>query len=190
MKAVKIGVTGRYDINGRLRHCQTHCPDTLKCRLAVWGHQSEEAWLHRELSHLNIRGEWFVLTKELDEFMARANDDIVKRKGDRSPEWWKLLLSNIKKTHHPNWKPAAFRHDDAKATVIDRRLSKRQKELVDVIIKLTAKAGYPPTAKEMGAELNLSRERIRQHLNVLQRKKIITRSGGCTRSVVVCTKTE
>ncbi len=190
LHAVKIGITNRYDVTGRLRHCQTHNPDKIICRLAVWGWQSDETWIHRQLSHLNIRGEWFVLTGELRSFIASAVGAIQKRGGDRSPEWWKPLVLELSKRDGATWEPTVFTEEDVQKKNNSRLLSPRQRELLEVISRLTARAGYPPTGTEMATEMQLSRERVRQLLMVLQQRGIIKRSGGHTRSVVIAKKTD
>jgi SOS-response transcriptional repressor LexA len=57
-------------------------------------------------------------------------------------------------------------------------LPKRQSEVYEVIKSYQAKHGYPPTQEEIAGELSLSRETVRDYLNIIEKKGYINRSNS------------
>ena len=55
-----------------------------------------------------------------------------------------------------------------------KKLTQRQKEVLDTLKALIADKGYPPTVKELGKALGISDKATHDYLNVLKKKKKIT----------------
>lgn len=64
--------------------------------------------------------------------------------------------------------------------------TKRQREVVDVIRRLTKQMGYPPTIRELADELGLrGPNAVKNHLNPLRRKGWVTWQDGKFRTLRV-----
>ena len=55
-----------------------------------------------------------------------------------------------------------------------KKLTQRQKEVLDTLKALIADKGYPPTVRELGKALDMSDKAAYHYLNVLEKKKKIT----------------
>ena len=55
-----------------------------------------------------------------------------------------------------------------------KKLTQRQKQVLDTLKILIADKGYPPSVRELGAALDISEKAAYDYLNVLERKKKIT----------------
>ena len=65
-----------------------------------------------------------------------------------------------------------------------KKLTQRQKEVLDALKAFIADKGYPPSIRELGAALDISEKAAYDYLNVLEKKKKITweSSNGGKRS--------
>lgn len=64
------------------------------------------------------------------------------------------------------------------------KLTKRQNDILDVIKRLMAKKGFPPTVREIAEEINLSSPAtIHFHLTKLEEKGFIKRDGSKNRAI-------
>lgn len=65
-------------------------------------------------------------------------------------------------------------------------LTPRRREILDFIARTTEERGYPPTVREIGAEIGLkSSSSVHYHLRVLAEDGYITRDGSLTRALRV-----
>lgn len=64
-------------------------------------------------------------------------------------------------------------------------LSPRQRQLVEVVERLTSKHGYPPSCREIGDAMGVHHSRAHQLLTAAAARGAITRSRGKMRSVRV-----
>lgn len=65
-------------------------------------------------------------------------------------------------------------------------ITKRQKDLLGIIYNHIENTGYPPTFEEMKEALNvISNQSILDHLENLEKKKVIQRKEGVARSVAI-----
>jgi len=65
------------------------------------------------------------------------------------------------------------------------KLTARQQQVLDVINMKIETAGYPPTIREIGAELGIkSTNAVNDHLKALERKGYLTRNESKSRAVV------
>lgn len=62
---VKIGYTSYDTINNRFSTIQTGCPYDLEVFGIMEGDQHFETFFHRKFKHLNMRGEWFIYTPDI-----------------------------------------------------------------------------------------------------------------------------
>jgi SOS-response transcriptional repressor LexA len=62
-------------------------------------------------------------------------------------------------------------------------LTPRQNAVLDSIRDLTADKGYPPTDAEIAQRANMSRTRVRQHVDNLVDRGIVARECGTARSI-------
>lgn len=66
-------------------------------------------------------------------------------------------------------------------------LNERRQEIMDYIVQATAERGYPPTVREIGAEVGLkSSSSVHFHLRVLEKAGHIERDGALTRALRPC----
>ena len=66
------------------------------------------------------------------------------------------------------------------------KLTDRQQDILQIIKKLTAKKGYPPTVREIGEEANLhSPATIHFHLMQLVKKGYISKEDGSNRTIEI-----
>jgi repressor LexA len=71
---------------------------------------------------------------------------------------------------------------------VDRRLSHQQARVLDAILDLTSRAGYPPTVREIGASVGLaSSATVHAHLDALERLGCIVRHKASPRALSVVT---
>lgn len=69
-------------------------------------------------------------------------------------------------------------------------LYKRQRQIVDFIAQYIQKNGYSPTLKEIAKALNVSSlATVHEHLEALQRKKIIKKHEGAVRGIELIDRT-
>lgn len=66
---VKIGYTSRKP-QERLKQLQTGNPTKLKLIGSMRGTQKKEAELHRMFKNYHVRGEWFVLSSEIERYIV------------------------------------------------------------------------------------------------------------------------
>ena len=65
-------------------------------------------------------------------------------------------------------------------------LTPRRREILDFIARTSEERGYPPTVREIGAEIGLkSSSSVHYHLRVLAENGYITRDGSLTRALRV-----
>lgn len=64
-------------------------------------------------------------------------------------------------------------------------LSPRQAQLVEVVEQLTAKTGYPPSSREIAAEMRVHPSRVNQLIATAAARGAVTRDPGKMRSVRV-----
>jgi repressor LexA len=65
-------------------------------------------------------------------------------------------------------------------------LTKRQKELLNIIYKYIKTTGYPPSFEEMKEGLNVcSNQSVVDHLSQLEKKKVLKRNEGTARSLTI-----
>ncbi len=64
-------------------------------------------------------------------------------------------------------------------------LPARQLEAVEVIRRFTAEYGYPPCVREMAQIMRVTPTAVRQYYESLERKGVIRRTPGTSRSVVI-----
>ncbi len=65
-------------------------------------------------------------------------------------------------------------------------LTPRRRQILDFISRTVQERGYPPTVREIGAEIGLkSSSSVHYHLRVLQENGYITRDGSLTRALRV-----
>lgn len=69
---VKIGYSTLKNLYKRLNTLQIGTPYELKLLGAIWGDIETEKKLHNQFKHLHIRGEWFVFTKEIEDFLSES----------------------------------------------------------------------------------------------------------------------
>lgn len=73
----------------------------------------------------------------------------------------------------------------------DKKLTKRQAQILDLIEKETDKNGYPPSVREIGEALGLSSSAtVHAHLATLEAKGYLHREGAKSRSLTVSNKTK
>lgn len=66
-----------------------------------------------------------------------------------------------------------------------KKLPPRQKETLDIVIRLSKK-GYPPSIAEITEELNVASENAtRNHLKALEKKGYLKRLNGLQRGLLV-----
>ena len=71
------------------------------------------------------------------------------------------------------------------------KLTDRQQDILQIIKKLTAKKGYPPTVREIGEEANLhSPATIHFHLMQLVKKGYISKEAGSNRTIEILVPNE
>lgn len=71
------------------------------------------------------------------------------------------------------------------------KLTDRQQDILQIIKKLTAKKGYPPTVREIGEEANLhSPATIHFHLMQLVKKGYISKEDGSNRTIEILVPNE
>ena len=71
------------------------------------------------------------------------------------------------------------------------KLTDRQQDILQIIKKLTAKKGYPPTVREIGEEANLhSPATIHFHLMQLVKKGYISKEDGSNRTIDILVPNE
>ena len=71
------------------------------------------------------------------------------------------------------------------------KLTDRQQDILQIIKKLTAKKGYPPTVREIGEEANLhSPATIHFHLMQLVKKCYISKEDGSNRTIEILVPNE
>ena len=64
------------------------------------------------------------------------------------------------------------------------KLTRQQQKILDIVKKLIAKNGYPPTVREIGASANLSSSATTHfHLNKLEEKGYIDKGGSKNRTL-------
>lgn len=69
-------------------------------------------------------------------------------------------------------------------------LYKRQRQIVDFLAQYIQKNGYSPTLQEIASSLNVSSlATVHEHLQALQRKKIIKKSDGTVRGIELIDRT-
>jgi repressor LexA len=69
-------------------------------------------------------------------------------------------------------------------------LYKRQRQIVDFIAQYLQKNGYSPTLKEIAESLGVSSlATVHEHLQALQRKKIIRKHEGSVRGIELLDRT-
>jgi repressor LexA len=67
-----------------------------------------------------------------------------------------------------------------------RRLTDRQRQVLEAVHKIIAKKGYPPTVREIGERLSLSSScTVQRHLEALERKGFIKRDRTKARSIEI-----
>ncbi len=65
-------------------------------------------------------------------------------------------------------------------------LTSRRRDILDFIARTIEERGYPPTVREIGAEVGLkSSSSVHYHLRVLEEKGYISRDGSLTRAIRV-----
>ncbi len=64
-------------------------------------------------------------------------------------------------------------------------LTPRQREVLDFVRQFMAKAGYPPTVREIGAHFGFVPRSIFDHLKALERKGYLRRDGAKSRSLQI-----
>lgn len=65
-------------------------------------------------------------------------------------------------------------------------LTPRRRQILDFVARTIEERGYPPTVREIGAEIGLkSTSSVHYHLRVLEEKGYITRDGSLTRALRV-----
>ena len=70
-------------------------------------------------------------------------------------------------------------------------LTPRRREILDFISETIQERGYPPTVREIGAEIGLkSSSSVHYHLKTLEKKGFITRDGSLTRALRVSSDEE
>ena len=68
----------------------------------------------------------------------------------------------------------------------DNKLTEKQKQILDIVKRLIAKNGYPPTVREIGAKAHLSSPATTHfHLNKLAEKGYIDKGDLKTRAIKV-----
>jgi repressor LexA len=69
---------------------------------------------------------------------------------------------------------------------MERRLSHRQRQILDYIVQHTETHGYPPTVREIGEAVGLSSSStVHAHLKALEQAGLITRDAVLTRAIRV-----
>lgn len=69
-------------------------------------------------------------------------------------------------------------------------LYKRQRQIVDYLAQYIQKNGYSPTLQEIATALNVSSlATVHEHLQALQRKKVIRKSDGAVRGIELIDRT-
>lgn len=69
-----------------------------------------------------------------------------------------------------------------------RSLTKRQRDVLEAIERLTARHGYPPTIRELADEVGLrSTSSVHEHLDALEHHKLLDRRPGCPRAIRLTT---
>ena len=64
-------------------------------------------------------------------------------------------------------------------------LTARQREVLEFVRQFMAKAGYPPTVREIGAHFGFVPRSIFDHLKALERKGYLRRDGAKSRSLQI-----
>lgn len=82
---VKIGQTN--NVKQRIKDLQTGNPHELQLLKTINADIKIEVQLHKQFSHLNIRGEWFALTADLIDFINKL--DSKKKKSKQSTTYIK-----------------------------------------------------------------------------------------------------
>lgn len=66
------------------------------------------------------------------------------------------------------------------------KITKRQKDLLDIIYRYIKDSGYPPTFEEMRESLKVSsNQSVIDHLKELEEKRFLKRNEGVARSIVI-----
>lgn len=107
-KRIKIGFT-QWTAEQRLRRLQVGSPEKLKLLAAVTGTVREERALHRQFASDNTGGEWFVLSKEIVDYLASPE---VRRKcvQPAGEPHEKMLPSPLVISHESSPSPVHPRH--------------------------------------------------------------------------------
>jgi len=80
---VKIGIaTG--SPQERLKQLQTGCPNELVLRAEMPGCQSDESALHRIFARQHVRGEWFHLDGEINDFIESQSEKTSAMTADKT----------------------------------------------------------------------------------------------------------
>ena len=71
------------------------------------------------------------------------------------------------------------------------KLTKRQQQVYDFLVAYLADNGYPPTLQEIASHLQVSGNLgVLRHLKALERKGLISRSPGSSRSITLANRVE
>lgn len=71
MGSIKIGISR--NVAKRMSELQRVIPQKLECLGCIEGNHMKEKNLHKQFSHLKIRGEWFKPDQELLDFLDQIN---------------------------------------------------------------------------------------------------------------------
>jgi len=71
--------------------------------------------------------------------------------------------------------------------MIEKELSKRQKEIYDFIGKYQADYGYPPLRREIAEHLELSMSTVLEHMEAMKEKGAIDWDDNIVRSIKLTT---
>ncbi len=66
-------------------------------------------------------------------------------------------------------------------------LTEQQAEVVRLIASYWESHGYSPSMEDIGKQMRLTRERVRQHLRLLRRKGVVAYASGVPRSIRLVT---
>ena len=68
-----------------------------------------------------------------------------------------------------------------------RKPTKRQREVLRIITSFQKKHGYLPTYEEIGKAMKITTASVWSHINLLEKKGLITRNARKQRAIVVLT---